>query len=374
MSDARTFRGPIPILLIIVALIGWGFALYLFNARSDLHTAIEQQNQAVGTLQSLRADVATLTSESDQLTGERDAVAAGFAEQQQQLIQLQTEISTTEIELEQKRADLAAIEQQVAPLREEIEGFDTARTDAEQRLSASTQELADVGERLTDARASEADLQEQLSVLTDENARLTAESSEAEMRMQEARDAEASLQTALTSATAEFARITAERDTLSQELLDLTQRRDVLAADNAAATEQRQSLQALVTQLSEDLAERSRQLIEVEERMTDLQAQEAPATLTDVSLEPGVYIAGPLAVTFGDDARFALRNEARGEEISGSYTVDNGRLTLTEAEGDVGTTPFPMICALRQSGDGLVLERAGDELCALAGLTLEAQE
>ncbi len=93
-----------------------------------------------------------------------------------------------------------------------------------------------------------------------------------------------------------------------------------------------------------------------------------------MTLEPGVYTAGPLAVALGDDGRFVMRNDSRGEEVTGSYAVNDGLLTLMEAEGDIGTTPFPMTCALRRSPDGLVLEHAGVVLCPLAGLTVEAQQ
>ena len=65
MSDGRVFNGPVPILLAIVAVIGWGFALYSANQRSNVQTELAQQNQAVGTLQSLRGEVTTLTSETD---------------------------------------------------------------------------------------------------------------------------------------------------------------------------------------------------------------------------------------------------------------------------------------------------------------------
>jgi predicted nucleic acid-binding Zn-ribbon protein len=374
MREGGAFKGPLPILLAIAAVIGWGFALYLVNARSSLQTELAQQNQSVGTLETLRGEVTALTLETDRISGERDAVGAGLAEQQQQLTGLQDQITAAESELEQKRSGLTEVEQQVAPLRAEIAGFDTARTEAEQRLSASTQELADVGERLTEARASEAVLRQQLSVLTDETARLTAGSSEAETRVQEARDAEASLQTTLTSATTDLDRITAERDALSQELQDMTQRRDLLAEDNAAATEQRQSVQAVIAQLSEGLAARSQQLAEVERRMAVLQARETPVDDSELTLEAGTYTVGPLMMTIGDDGGFVLRNETRGEEVTGTYAVNEGILTLSEASGDVGETPFPMTCALRQSADGLVLEQAGDQLCALAGLSLQAAE
>jgi len=374
MSQSTAFKGPVPILLAIAAVIGWGFVLYLASQQSDLKAELAQQNQAVGTLQLLRDEVTTLTSETDRLSGERDAAGAGLAEQQDQLTSLQQQIATVDAEFQQKQSDLASIEQQAAPLREEIAGFDTARAEAEKRLSDSSQELADVGERLTEARSGEADLQQQLAVLTDEAARLTNESSAAEARVQEARVAEASLQARLTSASTELGRIPAERDSLSKELQDMTTRRDLLTADNAAATEQRDSVQTVVTQLTEDLAARSQQLADIERRMGDLQARETPPVSTDVTLAPGVYTVGPLALTLGDDGRFVLRNDIRDEEITGTYTVIEARLVLTDAVGDIGTTPFPMTCALRRSGDDLVLDQAGDDLCALSGLTLESPE
>jgi predicted nucleic acid-binding Zn-ribbon protein len=406
MSETGAFSGPVPKLLAIAAVIGWAFALYAFNTQSNLQVELMRQNKAVGTLKSLQDEVTVLTTDTDRLTGERDVVGADLTTQQEQLAALMEQISTADIDLGQRQSELTTLDEQVSPLRDEIAAFDTARTEAEQRLSTSTQELADVGERLAEARTIEAEVQKQLSSLTDETARLTAESSDAQMRVQEARDAEASLQSTLAAATDEFARIKSERDTLSQAIDGMTQRRDQLVADNSAAAEQRESVQAMVTQLTEDLAARSQQLAEVERRVTDLQtqedadpmaqeaitpdgqentdpaaqdstdtpAQENAADGSDVSLKPGVYTVGPLAVTLDDNGGFVLRNETRGEEITGSYAVADGNLTLSEPEGNIGTTPFPMTCALRQSEQGLMLEQSGDAPCALAGLSVEAQE
>lgn len=380
MNENGAFRGPLAISLAVLAVIGWGFALYLFSEKSKLEKELTQHTQTSGALQTLRAELETLTSDKGRLTEEGDAAGAALSESQQQLAQVQQQIASEQEEREQAQSDLAEIEEQLAPLREELEGFEAVRSEAEQRLSVGTQELASVGERLTEARAIEADLQQQLSVLTDEAARLTAESAEAETRVQEARDAEASLQASLTAATAEFESMTAEQSTMTQEILEMTQHRDLLAADNAAAAEQRQSVQTVVTQLSQDLAARSQQLAEVEQRINELQSQNgssvtnASPVTSEVTLKPGTYTAGSLTMTFEDGGQFILSNETRGEEVTGRYSVSDARLTLVDAQGDIGTNSFPMTCALRQSDEGLVLERAGDGACPLAGLKIEALE
>ena len=374
MSEGGAFRGPVTISLAVLAVIGWGFALYVFSEKSKLQTQLTQHTQTSGTLQSLRAEVETLTSDKGRLTEEGEAAGASLSESQEQLALVQQQIASAQDERDHTQSDLDEIEEQLAPLRRELESFDSARAEAEQRLSASTQELASVGERLTGARANEADLQQQLSVLTDEAAQLTVESAEAESRVQEARDAEASLQASLTAATAEFERMTAEQSTMTKEILEMTQHRDLLAADNAAAAEQRQSVQTVVTQLTQDLAARSQQLAEVEQRINDLQLQNASPVTSEVTLKPGTYTAGSLKMTFEDDGQFILRNDTRGEEVTGRYSVNDALLTLVEAQGDIGTNSFPMMCALRQSDEGLVLERSGDGVCPLAGLKIEALE
>jgi septal ring factor EnvC (AmiA/AmiB activator) len=372
--------GPVPVVLAIVAVVGWGFALYLFTARSELQSELTRQNLAVGTLQSLQGEVVTLTSDRDRLMGERDTADAGLVERQQQLTQLQDQTTTAEGDLAQRQADMTAVEGQLEPLRAEIAGFDTARAESEQRLTESTQELADVGERLAEARAIEADLSQQLAALTEEAASLSADSSEAEARVQEARDAEASLQTAMVAAATELDRITAQHDDLANAVAAMTERRDMLAADNAAASEQRQSVQAIVTTLSEDLAVRSQQLAEVEQRMADLQAQDAPSdgepaeSVEEAGLAPGNYKAGPFALTLDDAGQFTLTNAAREGEITGRYEIGEDRFTLTDAEGGVGTAAFPMICAVASSESGMMLSRAQEGQCPMAGLTLALQE
>jgi Tfp pilus assembly protein PilO len=347
--------GPVPVVLAIVAVVGWGFALYLFTARSELQSELTRQNLAVGTLQSLQGEVVTLTSDRDRLMGERDTADAGLVERQQQLTQLQDQTTTAEGDLGERQADMTAVEGQLEPLRAEIAGFDTARAESEQRLTESTQELADVGERLAEARAIEADLSQQLAALTEEAASLVA-------------------------AATELDRITAQHDDLANAVAAMTERRDMLAADNAAASEQRQSVQAIVTTLSEDLAVRSQQLAEVEQRMADLQAQDAPSdgepaeSVEEAGLAPGNYKAGPFALTLDDAGQFTLTNSAREGEITGRYEIGEDRFTLSDAQGGVGTAAFPMICAVASSESGMMLSRAQEGQCPMAGLTLALQE
>jgi len=374
MVQRQDFTKPVPVILMFVALIGWIFAIYLLTARANLEEELAQQTQAVGTLDTLRVEVATLSSETARLSNERDIARTGAAEQVQLLRGLEQQIAVAEDDLTRNQTELNAVQQQVAPLRAEIVAFDTARTDTELRLAEVTEELASVGQRLTEARASEAEIQQQLLVMTDETARLTADSADAEARVQEARGAEADLQTRLVAETETFERMTSERDALARELEDLTLRRDVLAAENIAASEQRQSLQSVVTQLADDLATRGQQLAEIEQRISDAQLAEVTPPQSDVTMAPGSYTVGPLVLTLGADGRFGLRNDARGQEVIGTFTATQGRLTLTEPEGDVGATPFPIICSMVETAEGLILEGAGDESCAMSGLAIEAQE
>jgi hypothetical protein len=247
-------------------------------------------------------------------------------------------------------------------------------TEAEQRLFASVQKFADVGERLIGARAGEALLQQQISVLTNETARLMAGPSQTETWVQKRQETQRPLCNRSDVGDNRSFRITAERDALSQELQTTAWRRDLLAEDAATATEQRQSEQAVNALLSEGLAARSQQLAEVERRMDVLASRETTINDSELTLKPGGCTDSPLSMTLGDDGGFVLRNDTRGEEITGTYAVNEGLPRLSEGSGNAGETPFPMTCALRRSADGLVLETAEDQLCAVSGLKLQAAE
>jgi chromosome segregation ATPase len=392
MAVIDEMKRPVPIMLGIVAIVGWIYAFVIMGERTDLRTNLADQTQAVGTVDDLQGEAAALSSETDALTAQRNEISAEITTQQSSMSNLESEVAAAQSSLDQITSEQSAIEDQITPMREEIAGFETARAEAESNLTAATQELADVGNRLTEARASQAQLQEQLSVLTDDTSRLAQEASNAEARVQEAREAEAASQTAVATATEQLEGLTAERDTVSKALENMTQRRDQLMADTMAAEEQQQSVQAIITQLSDDLATRSQHLANIEQRITDLQDQNAqddqgaqvqgssnqddedqPTEQAETTLAPGSYFSGAISMILTEDGRFTLSHEGRGEEVVGRYEVSEGHLKLTDAKGDAGTTIFPMTCGVDRAAAGFALVQVGDQVCPLAGLTWQAQ-
>lgn len=396
MAMVDEVKRPIPIILGIFAVVGWIFALVLLGERTNLRIALTDQTEAVGTIEKLQGEANEVSSEVEALVELRDEINAEITTQQSNLSSLQDDVATAQSSLDQAKSEQSAIEDQIAPMREEIAGFDAARAEAEKNMTDATQALAEVGDRLTEARETQAALQQQLSLLTDDTSRLAQEASDTEARVQEARDAEAASQAAVATATEQLDRITAERDTVSKALEDLTQRRDHLAADNTVAEEQRQSVQAIVTQLSDVLASRSQHLSDIEQRIADLQdpgtfeqgSQDSPMQEQEISdhgaqarseeqaamtLEPGYYTGRAIEMMLAEDGRFTLSNADRGEEVTGRYEVSGGQLTLSDAEGDVGTTTFPMTCGIQRAETGFAFAQVGEQICPLAGLELETQ-
>jgi chromosome segregation ATPase len=397
MAMVDEMKRPIPIMLGIVAIVGWIYAFVLMGERTDLRTDLADQTQAVGTVEDLQREATALTSETDALTAQRDDISAEITTQRSRMSNLKIEVAAAQSHLDQITSEQSTIEDQITPMREEIAGFDTARAEAETNLTAATQELADVGSRLTEARASQAQLQEQLSVLTDDTSRLAQEASDAEVRVQKAREAEAASQTAVATAIEQLEGLTAERDSVSKALEDMTQRRDQLMADTMAAEEQQQSVQAIITQLSDDLATRSQILADIERRITDLQdqnaqenqdtqvqdTQEQEPSDQDVevqsneqaatTLAPGSYSSGAISMILAEDGQFTLSHAKREEEVAGRYEASEGQLTLIDAKGDVGTTIFPMTCGVQRAEAGFALAQVGEQVCPLAGLMWQTQ-
>jgi chromosome segregation ATPase len=397
MAIIDEMKRPVPIMLGIVAIVGWIYTFVLMGERTDLRTDLADQTEAVGTVEDLQREATALTSETDALTAQRDDISAEITTQQSSISNLESEVAAAQSNLDQITSEQSATEDQLTSMHEEIAGFETARAEVENNLTAATQELADVGSGLTEARASQARLQEQLSVLTDDTSRLAQEASDAEARVQQAREAEATSQTAVATATEQLEGLTAERDTVSKALEDMTQRRDQLMADTMAAEEQQQSVQAIITQLSDDLATRSQLLADVEQRITDLQDQNArdnqdmqirdtqeqelsdqdvevqPNEQAAPTLAPGSYSSGAISMILAEDGHFTLSHAEREEEVAGRYEASEGQLTLIDAKGDVGTTIFPMTCGVQRAEAGFALAQVGEQVCPLAGLTWQTQ-
>ncbi|MFZ3585474.1 hypothetical protein ACOI1H_25685 [Loktanella sp. DJP18] len=74
-----------------------------------------------------------------------------------------------------------------------------------------------------------------------------------------------------------------------------------------------------------------------------------------------------------EDGTFKLTNESRGWNVTESYVIQDASLTLSDAEGDVGTTPFPITCGPTEADDEITLVQAGDSVCPMSGLSLRAR-
>jgi hypothetical protein len=82
------------------------------------------------------------------------------------------------------------------------------------------------------------------------------------------------------------------------------------------------------------------------------------------TIAPGLYRLGPIAVKFSQDGRFSMAGSNQLGRVNGLYSVENGVLTLDEAQGDTGTAIFPMRCDISQSPTGFAIGDS-DGSCAL---------
>ncbi len=116
-----------------------------------------------------------------------------------------------------------------------------------------------------------------------------------------------------------------------------------------------------------------RALPEQEQDTSDETTQTMPDNQAPAMLEPGSYSDGAFSMVLKDDGRFTLTNADGGNEAIGRYEATDGQITLSDAEGDVGTTVFPMTCGVQRAETGFSIEQINDAVCPLAGLELQAQ-
>lgn len=397
-DELRTeFNRPVPIGLAALALLGWILMIYFWVSRAALQDELSQMQDNVGTIEVLEEQVAQLQADTQNMVVESQTAAAARDETQAQLEALEQEAQALEQQVDARQTALSGLEAELAPLRTELGSFEERLAEVEQSFATRTQELNDVGERLEAARNREAELQASLATLTDETAQLAAQSAEAEQRIQTAREAEASLENELIGARDEIERFAQERTRLQQTVAVLTRRAEELAGDNAAAVQQRDALQGVVTQLATDLAERGEQLAALEARIAQYQqmADEAAQAAFDARTQetdgatlpadadapqddaqaavfgPGEYALGSLTAVFAPDGTFRLSNPAQGTSIQGQYRAEEGILILENATGDIARETFPVECDLVLIDGQITLEAQNGSCRAFDGLVLE---
>src|SRR5690606_39043122 len=129
------------------------------------------------------------------------------------------------------------------------------------------------------------------------------------------------------------------------------------------------TLQAALLELSATLAARSDEAAQVEARIAELLGQDAALDrAVAAGILPGQYRMGPVSARFTSDGRFEMANADSGEEVTGRYTVEEGRLTLDRVEGDTGWLEFPVECEVAPEALGFSLQ--GSNGCEMFSGTL----
>jgi predicted nucleic acid-binding Zn-ribbon protein len=404
MADnaTRDFKRPVPIILAVVALVGWVLAIVFWqqrqsveeeltaalqaeqSAHAETRTELRQIEQTAGNRDELETIVAALGAERDELEAERDArmqefteereaieaerqelVAAAEAQREEvgaELAAVRAEREALGLEVEERTAELERLEQELLPRREEIGTFEERLTATEQQLVERSQELAEVGERLEAARQQEADVQARLAELSADAADSSQQALDAEERLQAAREAEAQLELELAAAREAFAQIEAEQEEVQAQVRTLEERREALSADTSAAREQHEALQASLTELATAVAARGDEVRRVEERMSELQAAQAAIDRAAAAgLRPGQYAMGPIAARFGADGAFEMMSADGRQSVAGQYEVEGSRLTLYDVEGDTAWAPFPVECEIQPEARGFSLHGDAEE-------------
>lgn len=391
MADGPSIRSelrrPVPLILLVAAILGWAGVIFLAISRADIRSDLQQE---VRTIEESRIAIAdqlagqqAASGTLDTLTIELEQARAGLAQASEERQTVQDDLTAQSGELEQTRqsltddtARLAKVRAEIAPIDERIAGQDALIAEAEGNTAARTEELATVGARLEEARAQEATLQENVAALSGEAADLAGQAAESEAQMQEARDADAALREDLDRARGELAAIGEERTGLDAAVTDLSARREQLAADTSAAQAQRDALQQDVTDLTQTLSTRSGDLETMEARIASLQAEGASvADRRSVGLAAGTYVADGMVARFDADGGFTLSPEGM-PAMSGRYVYENDLLTFDDVAASAEGYAFPMICtiAFEPTGFRLAATEGAETGCAmLAGKSFVAE-
>ena len=348
------------------ALLGWLLALYFWSVSNENRQEVARLVSLNGTAEEIDTRITAARSAEEEATSARDAMTQELDALSQQVALAQTEAADLDADLQGFRDERETLETELVAGREELAGIETGLTDAQNRVTATTQELSDVGSRLQDATQQEADLQSRIADLTSEVSSLTDDSAEAQQRIQTARDAEASLERSLLAAQQEQEQLESTRQALQASVDLLSEQREQLASDTLASEEQLQTLQTMTGELSAMLAERGAQLVAMEERIAAMLQDTGSRMRADASaiVSDMLYTHRFTTLQFSSDGTFQMENTLNNDSIRGDYTMSEGTITLSDAEGDLAEAAFPMTCGISDEETGFTFEDT-DGSCAL---------
>jgi len=348
----------IGIAVVAVALIGWILAIYFWSVSSTAQRDLQRQQTMIGSAEELEVRVTTLRADSAEAEAERQGIVTALAELQQRFEVAQAEVSEMETRTHTLRDEQETLQLQITEGTSEIAEIEEELARSREQITETTQELADIRTQTQEARSEQTELQAAIADLTVERTRLTEEVTQAESFLEAARTEEAQLQEQATQARQEIEEMEGTRGELEGTIATLEQRRDTLEADTGVAEEQIEQVQQLVVELTGQMAERGEYLAELETRIAAAQQQAAsPVQVETQGLVPGLrYVYNQIVASFDDDGRFHMTNLQSGEAVVGAYALEDGMLTLSEAEGDLRVAQFPMRCAVTEQAGGFTLE------------------
>ena len=73
------------------------------------------------------------------------------------------------------------------------------------------------------------------------------------------------------------------------------------------------------------------------------------------TIRPGAYLSDSVILRLNPDGVFDMRSLTGGRQASGHYAIAPGTLTLLDATGDVGRTPFPLTCRVLPTALGFAV-------------------
>ena len=413
----QQLRKPVPLALAGIAVLGWVLLLIALSSRGTIRDNYEAQvatlteerdtivfareqtaarlvavEEAVGTAEQLNAVIVASRREVDALRGEIEGLASAREEAAVDLQRIAglieaagTDFDTLTAEIERLRAERDATIATLEAARTEIAAL-------ERREVERAADLAAVGERIEEARATEAGLRATVAELTDTSARLANETAEVESVLQGMREEEAELRASAFATEERIGALLTDEQRLQSLVAELEERQADLAGDVRDAEQQRADLQDEITGLAATLAERGRDLLELEQRIAEAQDRSVAVTVpqpgtapstdgtTTAVMDPADPIApgryrsvargrrGDIAVIATFTPNGSFRFEASGRAAEGRYGFENGHLILRDATGDVGTTRFPMRCQVEPQGEAFALNAVGNDCSMLDGL------
>ena len=266
-------KGPMTWSLAALAVVGWAAAGWVWvsgsserndlatqledtrSVQSDLQTRLSQQIETSGAFEEVTASLREAEARLEIVTGEITTAESELADAQGRLENATTERDAAAAETEQLQA-------QAEPLEATLATFEKDATEAEKRIAESRQTLTDIGARIEEARGREAELQASVAELSEEVARVSEEAAGAAAEAQEAREAEARMLEQLRAAQ-ETERLEEERGYLEQNVTALISRRDSLSETARSLADQREQLEAIVTDLSEKVSARQERIEEI---------------------------------------------------------------------------------------------------------------